>query len=79
MVFETYEQKTRSITRNLIAEVEPENVDAVVDSITGDMNIGALISIEVILANIDDSMGYYEIRELLLDFKVKVDLTQIGF
>ena len=78
-IFKQYEEKTRSIARDLIAEVEPENVDAVVESITQDMSVGASTALEIIQYHIDDSMGYYEIAEIIRDLKVKIDMTEMGF
>jgi len=69
-----FENKLRWLVRDSIADVAPENVDAVVDSILSDMLGGASLALEKIISEIDDSMGFYEIRSKMFDFKGNVDL-----
>lgn len=72
------DKKFRTTVRDLIDNVEPENVDAVVDSILTDMYGGASNALEQLQLSIDDSMGYYEIAELIRDLRVAIDLKLMG-
>lgn len=72
------DKKLREAARNVIDNVEPENVNAVVDSILTDLYGGASTALEEILLNIDDSMGYYEISALIRELKVAIDLKLMG-
>lgn len=69
-----YENQLRGIARDLIEFCEPEHVDHVVDGIISDMYGGGSKALELILSQIDDSMGFYEIRSLLIDFKADIDI-----
>ncbi|SEG62624.1 hypothetical protein [Sphingobacterium lactis] len=73
------DKKLRETARNLIDNIEPENVDAVVDSILTDMYGGASSVLEEILLNIDDSMGYYEIAEIIRELRVEIGLKLMGY
>lgn len=69
-----FENRLRNIVRNSIGMVEPEHVDAVVDSILTDSLGGASLALEKVVLDIDDSMNYYEIRNYIIEFKGEIDL-----
>ena len=73
------DKKLRTTARDLIDCVEPENVDAVVDSILTDMYGGASTVLEQLQLSIDDSMGYYEISQLIRDLRVAINLKLMGY
>lgn len=69
-----FENKLRNIVRDSIGMVEPEHVDAVVDTILTDSLGGASLALEKVVLDIDDSMNYYEIRNYIIEFKGDIDL-----
>ena len=64
------DKETRNYISNVVGDIEPENVDAVVDAIQTDMFTGANILINLLIQKfLNEEMNHWELKIELEDLR----------